>query len=266
MAPQFCTRRFWRGFYGTALRKSAGVAAKVEFDQLCFKIVAMGKKKRKSDQRVKKEREDGHKRIEEKIIKKREKKLEEGTEKSLDPLATVKKKKKRKSVKRMKKEREEQHKRLEAKIIKKEEMKLNEGMIAREDALKEAGIKQEYNYADHQHIYNYADDREGAPIETIGDNIVKCIKCGNLKDGNLPDKEQCQCDWTKLGRESSPSLSPSPKPSRKHASPCPPMQKSVPGHIVSAAARWIRAKKIFEQNMAAAALKKSPSRIKTGHE
>ena len=94
---------------------------------------------------------------------------------------------------------------------------LEKGMAARKDVLKEAGIMQEYNFEDHQHIYNYADDCEGAPIETIGDNIVRCSDCGNLKDGNLLEEEQCRCGLTKRGMDSSPSpsRSPSPEPSRK---------------------------------------------------
>ena len=164
--------------------------------------------------------------------------------------------KKRKSDKRVAMEREDGHKLIEEKIIKKEEKKLEEGMIAREDALKAAGIKQEYNYADHQHIYNYADDGAGAPIESIGYKIVKCKRCSFLKDGDLPEEQQCRCDWTARGwRSPPPSPLPSPKLSLKRASPCPAMQETVPGNLAGDGPRGKRARKIFEAVMAAGARK-----------
>jgi len=156
--------------------------------------------------------------------------------------------KKRKSDTRVAKEREDGHKRIEEKIIKKEEKKLEEGMIAREVALKGAGIKCEYNFADHQYIYNFSNDRDGAPIETIGYKIVKCKRCSFLKDGNLPKEQQCQCDWAARGWQSPPpSLPHSPNLSRKRASPCPAMQESVPYFVGNR-----RAAKVFEESMAAA--------------
>jgi hypothetical protein len=145
------------------------------------------------------------------------------------------------------------HERMENFINKKEEEKLEKGMIAREDALKAAGIKQEYNYADHQHIYNYADDRDGAPIKTLGYNIAKCKQCSFLKDGNLPEEQQCRCDWTARGwRSPPPSPPPSPKPSRKRASPCPSTFKVKHDPRDMPAARNHRAAKVFEKSMAAA--------------
>jgi hypothetical protein len=167
--------------------------------------------------------------------------------------------KKRKSDTRLEKEREGGHKRLQEKIIKREEKKLEEGMIAREDALKNAGIKQEYNYADHQHIYNSAGDRDVAPIETIGNKIVKCKKCSYLKDGNLPKQEQCRCNWTARGWQSpppspprSPNLSRNTKPSLTLASPCPAKQESVPVHLVEDGARRKRAMRFLDAVTAAA--------------
>ena len=158
--------------------------------------------------------------------------------------------KKRKSDKRVAKEREDGHKRIEDKIIKKEAKKLEDGMIARQDALERAGIKCEYNFADHQHIYAYSNDRDGAPIETIGDKIVKCKRCYLLKDGNLPKEQQCQCDWDARGWQSPPpSPSHSPKPSRKRAPPCPAMQESVPYVLGFFGNR--RSAKVFETSMAA---------------
>ena len=94
--------------------------------------------------------------------------------------------KKRKSDKRVAKEREDGHKRIEEKIIKKEDKNLEEGMIARDEALKAAGIKQEYNYADHQHIYNYANDRDGAlpsklsDIKSLNANCALILKMATL--------------------------------------------------------------------------------------
>ena len=167
--------------------------------------------------------------------------------------------KKRKSDTRLAKEREGGQKRIQEKIIKREEKKLEEGMIAREDALKNAGIKQEYNYADHQHIYNYGDDRDVAPIETIGYQIVKCKKCSYLKDGNLPKQQQCRCNWTARGWQSPPpSPPPSPKlsrktePSLKLASPCPAKQESVHFHLVGDGARRKRAMRFLDAVTAAA--------------
>ena len=162
--------------------------------------------------------------------------------------------KKRKSDTRLAKERAGGQKRLQEKIIKREEKKLEEGMIALEDALKKnAGIKQEYNYADHQHIYNSAGDRDVAPIETIGDKIVKCKKCSYLKDGNLPKQQQCRCNWTARGWQSpppspppSPKLSRKTKPSLKLASPCPAKQESVPVHLVEDGARRKRAMRFLD--------------------
>jgi len=170
--------------------------------------------------------------------------------------------KKRKSDTRLEKEREGGHKRLQEKIIKREEKKLEEGMIAREDALKNAWIKQEYNYADHQHIYNSAGDRDVAPIETIGNKIVKCKKCSYLKDGNLPKQEQCRCNWTARGWQSPPpspprsqNLSRNTKPSLTLASPCPAnsaKQESVPVHLVEDGARRKRAMRFLDAVTAAA--------------
>ena len=51
---------------------------------------------------------------------------------------------------------------------------LEKGMAARKDVLKEAGIMQEYNFEDHQHIYNYADEWSG---EQCGKG-KKCVKDG----------------------------------------------------------------------------------------
>ena len=156
--------------------------------------------------------------------------------------------KKRKSDKRVEKEREDGHKRIEDKIIKKEEKKLEEGMVARQVALNDLGIKREYNFADHQGIYAYSNDREGAPIKTIGDKIAKCKRCYLLKDGNLPKEQQCKCDWDARGWQSPPPSPPHPpKPLRKRASPYPAMQESVP--YVSGNRR---AAKVFEKSMEAA--------------
>ena len=158
--------------------------------------------------------------------------------------------KKRKSDKRVAKEREDGHKRIEDKIIKKEEKKLEVGMVDRQVALERAGIKCEYNFADHQHIYAYSNDRDGAPIETIGDKIVKCKRCYLLKDGNLPKEQQCKCNWDARGWQSPPpSPSHSPKPSRKRAPPCPAMQESVPYVLGFFGNR--RSAKVFETSMAA---------------
>jgi hypothetical protein len=163
--------------------------------------------------------------------------------------------KKRKSDNRLAKEREEGHKRIEQKIIKKEQKKLEEGMIAREKALGDAGVKQEYNYVDHQHIYNYGNDNEGAPIETIGDKIAKCKKCGYLKDGTLPEDKQCRCNWAARGWDSeSPSSSQpsSPRLARKRASsPCPSSFNIKPNPRACDAARYARAAKVFLESMKA---------------
>ena len=106
--------------------------------------------------------------------------------------------------KQLEKKREGENERITEFNNKKAGVMLEKGMAARKDALKEAGIMQEYNFEDHQHIYNYADDCEGAPIETIGDYIVRGSNCGNLKDGNLLEEEQCRCGLTKRGMDSSP--------------------------------------------------------------
>ena len=163
--------------------------------------------------------------------------------------------KNRNSHKQLEKKREGKNERITEFNNNKAGEMLEKGMTAREDALKEAGIMQEYNFGDHQHIYNYADDCGGAPIETIGDNIVRCSDCGNLKDGNLPEEEQCQCGLTKRGYDSSPSpsRSPSPEPLRKRDAPA--RHESVQCKPVTDAARMKRARRIFEQSMAVAAPK-----------
>ena len=142
------------------------------------------------------------------------------------------------------------HERMENFINKKEEKKLEEGMVARQVKLEAAGDKCKYNFADHQHIYAYSNDRDGAAIKTIGDKIAKCKRCSFLKNGNLPKEQQCKSNWDARGWQSPPpSPSHSPKPSRKRAPPCPAMQESVPYGLGFLGNR--RSAKVFETSMAA---------------
>jgi len=43
--------------------------------------------------------------------------------------------------------------------------------LARQNALEQLGITQEFNYSDHAEIYNYADQAHVAPIKTVDASI-----------------------------------------------------------------------------------------------
>ena len=75
--------------------------------------------------------------------------------------------KKRKSSKQLEKDRQENRERMSEFCKKKTEEQALKDSLARQQALKQLGITQEFNYSDHAEIYNYADRAHAAPIETI---------------------------------------------------------------------------------------------------
>ena len=141
---------------------------------------------------------------------------------------------------------------------KKAEEELKKGMVVREEAMQKAGMnKQADNFADHAKIYNYADEREGPPIKTIDAYVGKPYKyhwCGGPCASAASD---CTCIGSRMEfaspNNSEPdSAPPSPKCSRKRLSPCPSSFQFKPDLLAIAdAARYRRAVKLFEKNMAA---------------
>ena len=150
------------------------------------------------------------------------------------------------------KKRDSSHDRIDSFINKKEEEKLEKGMVAREEALQKAGMKKQAdNFSDHAKIYNYADERVGPPIKIVhAFPLSKCHYCGCFSDTD------CKCigsiqQWASPNNSDSDSAPPSPKRSRKHLSPCPSSFQFKPDPRARDAARYRRAVKLFEKNMAA---------------
>ena len=56
-------------------------------------------------------------------------------------------------------------------LQKKDEERAVKDALARQKSLEQNGITQEFNYADHAEIYNYADQAHAAPIETVDASI-----------------------------------------------------------------------------------------------
>ena len=79
--------------------------------------------------------------------------------------------KRRKSSKQLEKDREENRERMSEFCKKKTEEQALKDSLARQQALKQLGITQEFNYSDHAEIYSYADRAHAAPIETIEASI-----------------------------------------------------------------------------------------------
>ena len=79
--------------------------------------------------------------------------------------------KKRKSKKQLEKDRDDNRERMSKFAQKKSEEQTVKDSLARQQALEQLGITQEFNYADHAEIYNYADHAVAAPIEIVDASI-----------------------------------------------------------------------------------------------
>ena len=80
--------------------------------------------------------------------------------------------KKRKSSNQCEKDREDNRKRMSTFAQKKMEEQDAMESQARQQALKKLGVTQEFDYADHVEVYNYADHAVEAPIETVDASIA----------------------------------------------------------------------------------------------
>lgn len=67
----------------------------------------------------------------------------------------------------MEKDRQDNFERMSKFCQKKSEAQALKDSQARQEALQQLGIKQEFNYADHAAIYRFAGHVEAAPIETV---------------------------------------------------------------------------------------------------
>ena len=83
-----------------------------------------------------------------------------------------KKRKQRKSKRQLEKIASASRERMSKFLQKKDEERALKGSLARQQALEQLGITQEFNHSDHAEIYSYADHAVAAPIETVDASIA----------------------------------------------------------------------------------------------
>jgi len=131
--------------------------------------------------------------------------------------------KRRKSSKQLEKDREENRERMSEFCKKKTEEQALKDSLARQQALKQLGITQEFNYSDHAEIYSYADRAHAAPIETIEASIPP------PKITQYPERSPCPSPCSVRGEQINHALTPTAR---------------------TAVARFRRAKAIMQANCA----------------
>ena len=98
-----------------------------------------------------------------------------------------KKRKQRKSKGQLEKIASASRERMSKFLQKKDEERALKGSLARQQALEQLGITQEFNHSDHAEIYSYADHAVAAPIETVDASIPPPeVTYETLDEGRLP--------------------------------------------------------------------------------
>ena len=77
----------------------------------------------------------------------------------------------RKSSNQLDKDHQDNRERMSKFLQKKVEEQAEKDLLARQQALEQLSITQEFNHADHAEIYSYASDAVEAPIETVDGSI-----------------------------------------------------------------------------------------------
>ena len=95
--------------------------------------------------------------------------------------------KQRKSKNQLEKDRKANLERMSKFNQKKSEEQAVKDSLARQQALEQLGITQEFNHLDHAKIYSYADHAVAAPIETVDSSIPPPeVTYETLDEGRLP--------------------------------------------------------------------------------
>ena len=98
-----------------------------------------------------------------------------------------KKRKQRKSKRQLEKIASASRERMSKFLQKKDEERALKGSLARQQALEQLGITQEFNHSDHAEIYSYADHVVAAPNETVDASIPPPeVTYETLDEGRLP--------------------------------------------------------------------------------
>ena len=98
-----------------------------------------------------------------------------------------KQRKQRKSKGQLEKNRQKNRDRMSKFLQKKDEEQALKGSLARQQALKQLGIAQDFNHLDHAKIYSYADRAVAAPFETVDTSIPPPeVTYETLDKGRLP--------------------------------------------------------------------------------
>ena len=136
--------------------------------------------------------------------------------------------KKRKSTNQLEMDRQANHERMQKFCQKKSEEQAVTDSLARQQALEQLGITQDFNHLDHAKIYSFADHAVEAPIETV--------------DSSIPPPDITQY----------PERSPSPERSRASPSPVRIGDAMTPSARTAVVrfARFRRAKAIMQVHVA----------------